>query len=207
MKTIEELESHLEGLLNPWAVSEFPGHRIRVSLFDKKTQRKKRKDASAEYWKPGEGEIRICFEPDTEVAAATATPATPPIVEPKPSVPRTSHLAELVRALNNAESRPGYGFVALKWFRDQVLPAVRPEWSEPETRTGVLREAIEKGLVLTNKVPNPKSPAFPVTAVRVNRSLPETAEILGTPPTSPEEFHPIGIRGEELSETVRRERR
>jgi hypothetical protein len=61
--------------------------------------------------------------------------------------------------------------------------------------------------VLTSKVPNPKSPAFPVTAIRLNRSLPEVAEILGAPAPPPAEFSPIAIRGEELSQTVLRERR
>ena len=81
-------------------------------------------------------------------------------------------MADLVRALDRAESRPGYGFVSLKWFRDGVLTAF--DWAQPDaTRQNVLREAIEKRLVLTSKAPNPKSPEFPVTAIRLNRLLPE----------------------------------
>jgi hypothetical protein len=118
-----------------------------------------------------------------------------------------SALTDLIRALNNTESRPGYSFVALKWFRDQVLPAVRPEWSAPEVRSAILRDAIDRRLVLKSPVPNPKSPAFPVTAIRLNRSLPEVAEILGAPAPPPTEFSPIAIRGEDLSQTVLRERR
>jgi len=71
----------------------------------------------------------------------------------------------------------------------------------------VLREAIEKRLVLTNKVPNPKSPQFPVTALRLNRSLPETQAILGTHDTTSSEFQPVAIRGEAISTTILRERR
>ena len=122
------------------------------------------------------------------------------------SVAASSALEDLVRSLDRAESKPAYDFVALKWFRDVVLPGVRPEMSSEE-RNLVLREAIEKRLVLTNKVPNPKSPQFPVTALRLNRSLPETQAILGTHDTTSSEFQPVAIRGEAISTTILRERR
>jgi hypothetical protein len=176
-----------------------------------KKQRKKRKNASADYWTPVTGgQILVSFEPEVETSPETlvaATPPTPPLSEVSQVQQPPSELVDLIRALNDAEARPGYGFVALKWFRDQVLPAVRPEWNVPEPRSAILRDAIERGLVLTSKVPNPKSPAFPVTAIRLNRSLPEVAEILGAPAPPPAEFSPIAIRGEELSQTVLRERR
>jgi hypothetical protein len=117
-----------------------------------------------------------------------------------------SPLEDLIRSLDRAESKPGYNFVALKWFRDVVLPGVRPDMSAEE-RNLVLRDAIEKRLVLTSKVSNPKSPEFPVTALRLNRSLPETQAILGIPDTALSEFQPVAIRGEALSTTILRERR
>ena len=211
MKKIQDVESHLEEVFSQLSSSEFPGYRIRVSLRDK-NQRKKRKTASAENWTPEVGDqILISFEPTTEAPAVKPDPAPLPVVAEQKTDSRTPHspnaITALVGALHSAESRPGYGFVALKWFRDVVLPAVRPEWAAADTRSAVLREAIERGFVLTCKVPNPKSPAFPVTAVRLNRSLPEIAEILGTPAPTPEEFRPIAIRGEGLSDTVLRERR
>ena len=80
--------------------------------------------------------------------------------------PASDPISDLVQALDRSESRPGYGFVALKWFRDVVLPAFR--WARLESaRQAILREAIEKRFVLTSKVPNPKSPEFPVTAIRL----------------------------------------
>jgi hypothetical protein len=89
-----------------------------------------------------------------------------------------------------------------------VLPAARPAWTDdPEARNRVLRDAIEKRFVLTSKVPNPKSPTFPVTAVRLNRSLPEIRAIFGASQELEAEFHPAEIRGELLSTTVLRERR
>jgi len=210
MKRIEDLQAHFEQIFAQPCSSEFPHYRIRVSLLDKK-QRKKRKNASADYWTPVTGgQILVSFEPEVETAPETrvaATPPTPPLSDVSQVQQPLSELVDLIRALNDAEARPGYGFVALKWFRDQVLPAVRPEWNVPEPRSAILRDAIERGLVLTSKVPNPKSPAFPVTAIRLNRSLPEVAEILGAPAPPPAEFSPIAIRGEELSQTVLRERR
>jgi hypothetical protein len=211
MQKIEDVESYLEQIFSKSCSSEFPGYRIRVSLLDK-NQRKKRKDASAWYWTPeAGGQILVSFEPEPQaipVGSASAVPpaAAPPKTDPTP--PRTSTaLSDLIRALNEAELRPGYGFIALKWFRDQVLPAVRPEWSAPDARSAILRDAIERGLVLTSKVPNPKSPAFPVTAVRLNRSAPQVAEALGAAAPAPDEFRPIPIRGESLSKTILRERR
>ena len=195
MKKIQDMESHLEQALAQLGSAEFPGYRIRVSLVDR-NQRKKRKDAAAGHWAPDAGgQILITFEPKPAETSA------------EPAQPASNTMADLIRALSRAESRPGYGFVALKWFRDQVLPAVRPDWGSPESRTAILREAIDAGMVLTSKVPNPKSPAFPVTAVRVNRSLPAVSAILGVPAAPPDEFRPVAIRGEGLSDTVLRERR
>jgi hypothetical protein len=190
---------------------QFPGYRPQVRLFDGKTDRKKKENAAAKCWSPESGEIRISFELDPGVSPASpVSMAVPPAVEAEPmSFEKPSEeLRDLVKSLDQAESRPGYDFVALKWFRDSVLPAARPAWTDnAEARNRVLRDAIEKRFVLTSKVPNPKSPAFPVTAVRLNRSLPEIRAILGTSQELEAEFHPAEIRGELLSTTVLRERR
>jgi len=148
----------------------------------------------AENWSADHGEIRVTFE-------AAPGPASPPESEVDNS------LAELICTLDRAELRPGYDFVALKWFRDSVLPAVRPSWAGPAGRTAVLGDAIERQIVLTSKVPNPKSPMFPVTAIRLNRSLPEVRRLLGAAGDASPGFHPVAIRGEALSATVLRERR
>ena len=90
-------------------------------------------------------------------------------------------LSDLIRALDRAESRPGYEFVALKWFRDTVLPAEGFPWaSDHSARQTVLRDAIDKRLILTSKMPNPRSLQFPVTAIRLNRLVPEVTGILGS---------------------------
>ncbi|MGD0872392.1 MAG: hypothetical protein ABSB88_22815 [Bryobacteraceae bacterium] len=214
--TIKDLEALIEQSL-PKSLGglpkefQFPGYRPQVRLVDRKTDRKKRQNASAGNWSPDSGEIRIRFELEAVTSPASAVPvAAPGLVKAEPmSFEKPSdELQDLIRSLDQAESRPGYDFVALKWFRDAVLPAARPAWTnDPEARNRVLRDAIEKRFVLTSKVPNPKSPTFPVTAVRLNRSLPEIRAILGASQGLESEFRPAAIRGEPLSATVLRERR
>ncbi len=119
--------------------------------------------------------------------------------------------AELLRALDRAESKPGWNFVPLKKFRDEILPTERPEYI-PSLRTDVeqrqmLQSVIDKRFVLVSKVPNPKAPQFPVTTVRLNRLMPQVKVALGQVVDFDQEFRPIEIRGEPLSETILRERR
>lgn len=217
--TIQEVESRLEEGLAKLRSPEYKslesllqplvpeGFRVHVSLVDKKG-RKKRKDASADKWSPELGEVRINFEPETKFLPAVQQRQSVSGTRSKDSAAAPDPLTYLVQALDRAEARPGYDFVALKWFRDVVLPAEGLDWAQSESmRQNVLREAIEKRLVLTSKVPNPKSPQFPVTAIRLNRLLPETLAKLGTGTVSNSEFDPVEIRGESLSATVLRERR
>jgi hypothetical protein len=208
---IEELESKVEEGLSKLRSPEFQpldieplapkGYRVHVSLTDKKG-RKKRKDASADNWSPESGEIRISFEPATESVVASGEAIK------QESTPTSDPVSDLVRALDRAESRPGYQFVALKWFRDVFLPGEGFAWARSEaSRQNVLREAIERRLILTSKVPNPKTPQFPVTAIRLNRLYEDTQALLGKGGVSNSEFDPVEIRGESLSTTVLRERR
>jgi hypothetical protein len=74
-------------------------------------------------------------------------------------------------------------------------------------RQAVLRESIERRLVLTSKVQNPKSPQFPVTAIRLNRLRTDTQGILRAESALDSDFDPVEIRGEGLSATVLRQRR
>jgi len=68
---------------------------------------------------------------------------------------------ELCAALAEAE-RGGHAFIALKWFRDSFLPRKAFRWNQhPESRQAVLAEAIQRGVVLTSKIANPKTPAYP----------------------------------------------
>jgi len=214
--TIQQVESQIEEALSKLRSPEYSalepllkplipkGYRAHVSLVDK-DQRKKRKNASADNWSPESGEVRIYFErlepgeqPVSNKSTATVTAHANATSGP---------VSDLVRALDRTEARPGYEFVALKWFRDVVLPE-QCEWARSESqRQTVLHEAIERRLILTSRVPNPKSPQFPVTAIRLNRLLPDIRTILGTQEDSAREFSPVAIRGESLSATILRERR
>lgn len=236
--TIEELEQELErGLTFPGAFQPLipPGYRPRVALHGE--ERRKKRTASAESWSPETGEIHIRFEPSAaSTTSPVANPPALSIIEKeKPAKlsreverfpreaaaddrqagagplekPATADpLADLIRALDRAESRPGYNFVALKWFRDSALLEEGFPWVRSDSaRRGVLRDAIDKRLILTNRVENPKSPQFPVTSIRLNRLLPEVQAILGKSGPHAEDFHPVEIRGESLSTTILRERR
>ncbi|MGH9533040.1 MAG: hypothetical protein ACRD2Q_11665, partial [Terriglobales bacterium] len=115
---------------------------------------------------------------------------------------------DLIQALHRAESQPGFGFVSLKWFRDAYLPRAGYSWAVSESsRQQALHDAIQEGVIVTSKVPNPRSPEFPVTAIRLNRASPETKAALGGQEAPAADFAPVKIPGENLSETVLRERR
>jgi hypothetical protein len=219
--TIEEVEARLEQGLAKLRSPEYKplaallqplipaGYRVRVSLVDKKG-RKKRKDASADNWSPGLGEVRVNFEPGVTCPEMSAVEARDLSVESTvvtSDATASSPNSDLVRALDRVESTSGYQFVSLKWFRDVALPREGFDWAQADAaRQDLLRDAIEKRLILTSKVPNPKSPQFPVTAIRLNRLLPEIQAILGEL-ISDSDFKPVDIRGEGLSATVLRERR
>jgi hypothetical protein len=178
-----------------------------------KNGRKKRRTASAEKnWSPETGEILISFSKDESAyqqgfgadVRQPQKPATPTreneiSAQSKsdgPSLP--AEIQELCRTLEDVE-RQGRAFVALKWFRDDVLPATGYAWAlHAEQRQKVLASAIEKGLVVTSRVPNPRSP-FPTTAIRLNRS-PVPAQSPG------QRYAPVRIQGEPLSRTILRDR-
>jgi len=211
---IDQLEPQLaQKLVNPLTdiLSELqyavPGkYKLRVSLLDA-NGRKKRSDASAQNWSPASGRIEIRFEPGPEEQNMTS-----PEADRGANSTFTSDSLQtgLLRALDRAESTPGWNFVSLKKFRDEILPCepfapggFQPtdiHWQE------AIRGAIEKRLVLTGRVQNPKSPQFPVTSIRLNRLMPEVQESLGLPKNKLG-FHPIHIKGEPLSATILRERR
>ena len=210
--TIEELQRELEqGFTIPSALQTLlpPGFRPHVSLYG--PNQKMRKNACAKNWSPESGEIHIRFERDE--AASSVESAQEAGLKPGRDghyrFPRelTQEESDLIRALDRAASRPGFNFVALKWFRDVVLPEERFAWAQSESaRNNVLREAIEKRLVLTGRIPNPRSPQFPVTTIQLNRQLPAVQAILGTSGPGGEDFSPVEIRGESLSTTILRER-
>lgn len=170
--------------------------------------RKKRSTAEFEgNWDPDADSIRIAFSPmeEEDDVAAEEPAAGPGSAE---MVPTDNRLLDLVRALDRAENRPGYDFVSLKWFRDTALSHEGYDWASDENaRHDLIREAIDRRWVLTNKVPNPRPPNFPVTAIRLNRLVPEVAAALGAQGHIVPPFRPVRIRGESLSATVLHDRR
>ena len=198
-----------ESLLKP-ITDAFPqarGINIEVEIWQE--NRRQRGDAAIERWQPArDGEIRIRFAAPVrsgswsrDYEASGAESADPPL-DPE------DLRRDLLESLEIAERRPGFDFVALKWFRDLFLPAECPDWAESRAlRDRAVRSAIEDGVILTNKVPNPKNPAFPVTAIRVNRAHPEVIGLLGEDDADGPRFRPVPIRGEPLSKTVLDERR
>ncbi|HEV2418000.1 MAG TPA: hypothetical protein VGX94_09355 [Terriglobia bacterium] len=153
---------------------------------------------------PREGPEQGVPADPTSPGAATASPNDS--ATPGPFV--TDRLCDLIRALDRAESRPGYEFVALKWFRDTALPAEGFSWaSDASTKQAILRDAIDRRLILTSRMPNPRSPQFPVTAIRLNRLMPGVKATLGGADDGASGFQPVPIRGENLSVTVLRDRR
>jgi hypothetical protein len=110
-----------------------------------------------------------------------------------------ARVKELCAALAEAE-RGGHAFIALKWFRDSFLPRKAFRWNQnPESRQAVLAEAIQRGVVLTSKIANPKTPAYPTTTIRLNRAeagMPEEAQ----------RFHPVAVHGDSIAEAIEEER-
>jgi len=219
----QQLESPLKVALKQLGYSVPENFRLRVSLLQA-DGRKKRSNASAETWAPESDRMEFWLEPsNSEMSVSpptghnsnisTGTSETQARVPPAGAGGSGSlHPAEvkLLRALDRAESTPGWSFVSLKRFRDDILPQesfaageaklTDVHWQE------LLRDAIEKKLILTRKVQNPKSPQFPVTAIRINRLLPEVQAVLGLAKKTLG-FHPIHIKGEPLSAVILRERR
>ena len=211
---LDDLE---QSLLKP-ILDAFPQARgMSIEVEIRQENRRTRGDTSVESWQPArDGEIRIHFGAP---ARAESRPRDYDAVGPRdydavgnesadPPLDAEDLRRDLLESLEIAERRPGFDFVALKWFRDLFLPAECPDWAESRPlRDRAVRSAIEDGVILTNKVPNPKNPAFPVTAIRVNRAHPEVIGVLGENDSSGPRFRPVSIRGEPLSKTVLDERR
>ncbi|WP_348263788.1 hypothetical protein P8935_04320 [Telmatobacter sp. DSM 110680] len=212
---IEEALSELAFSQDPGLVRALrflapPGYQAIVELCGE-NGRSKRRNASAESWSPEEDEVRIYFERLDENAAgpvrqsrasrASLEQSIEDEVEDEPALPADvdARVKELCAALAEAE-RGGHAFIALKWFRDSFLPRKAFRWNQhPESRQAVLAEAIQRGVVLTSKIANPKTPAYPTTTIRLNRAeagVPEEAQ----------RFHPVVVQGESISEAIQEER-
>ncbi|HEV2485656.1 MAG TPA: hypothetical protein VGT08_09005 [Terracidiphilus sp.] len=187
-----------------------PGYQAIVELCSE-SGRSKRRNASADTWSPEDDEVRIYFErtDDSEPAPrAGRSPRTFAVhvseeeddaQEAVLPADMDARVKELCAALAEAE-RGGHAFIALKWFRDSFLPRKTYRWNQhPETRQMVLAEAIQRGVVMTSKIANPKTPAYPTTTIRLNRAeagIPDEAQ----------RFHPVAVHGEPIAETMEEER-
>lgn len=209
MKTIKDVEEQVRAELSP-LLEQFellpPGYVCSVRLHGE--SRKKRQSALLEKnWHPDTDSIEISFERAARSPQDRPRQAAPPSPPPNATAAVSGALADLLRALDRAESRPGYSFVALKWFRDTALLSEGFAWSSSDSvRKSLLTEAIDNKLVLTSQVVNPKSP-YPTTAIRLNRLMPQVQAILGVEEQNLPGFSPLPIRGENLSATVLRDRR
>jgi hypothetical protein len=218
LQVSRDLRPFLKAALREVGYSVPDDHRLCISLVDG-SGRKKRSSAKADNWSPDSGQLQIWFEPGdvgsdevhmkgpTELlngSAAEVSSARPPIekTEAEPG------MVALIKALARAENTPGWSFVSLKKFRDEILPAEGlNELRSPIDQRHFLGDAINNKLVVTSRVANPKDPRFPVTTIRLNRVLPAVQKILCEQPTKSLDFAPIHIKGEPLSATVLRERR
>ncbi len=219
--TIPAAEEMIEEALNELAYSQDPGL-VRVLRFlappgyqaivelCSESGRSKRRNALADTWSPEDDEVRIYFERiDGEEPSPRLSRVSRPIAsraaEEEDEIGEVSpadldvRVKELCAALAEAE-RGGHAFIALKWFRDSFLPRKMFRWTQhPETRQDVLAEAIQRGVDLTSKIANPKTPAYPTTTIRLNR----------TEAGSPEEaqrFHPIEVLGEPVTVAIDEDR-
>jgi hypothetical protein len=186
-----------------------PGYQAIVELCSE-NGRSKRRNASADSWSPEEDEVRIYFEraDDSEapprhnrVQRNAAENDADEDDDQDAAIPADLDIRvkELCAALAEAE-RGGHAFIALKWFRDSFLPRKAFRWNQhPESRQAVLAEAIQRGVVLTSKIANPKTPAYPTTTIRLNRAeagIPEEAQ----------RFHPVAVHDGSIAEAIEEER-
>lgn len=217
LQVSRNLHPSLKSVLQQVGYSIPDGYRLCVSLVDA-SGRKKRSNAGADNWSPDSGRLEVWLEPgdpvsdglpidDPKAPSSDNAPQEPSERNPSASAEVQPGLSELIRALDDAESTPGWTFVSLKKFRDEILPSEDRKWLQTDvTQQNVLRYAIDNRLIITNKVANPKDSRFPVTTIRLNRLMPVVQEVLGQSKKSLD-FRPIRIKGEPLSATILRERR
>ena len=192
-----------------------PGYQAIVELCGE-NGRSKRRNAQAGSWTPEEDEVRIYFEridgdevidraddkPVAPIRARAGRAAGLPVEDGNADDGSSAlpadiddRIRELCATLAEAE-RGGHAFIALKWFRDSFLPRKAFSWNQsPESRQMILAEAILRGVVLTSKIPNPKTPAYPTTTIRLNRAE------AGVPEET-QRFRPVAVHGGSLADSM-----
>jgi len=186
------------------------------------TGRRKNRNASAGTWSPESGEIVVHCTPNSgeSPSESNVLSAAPPVKEFRASSNRamasrstapsknaasvadskSEQIRELCGVLAETE-RAGRSFIALKWFRDDVLAGKSFSWAQSaEGRQAVLANAIEQGALVTKKILNPRAPQFPTTTIALSRSY--------SAAQTPEQhrYAPVPVKGEPLSATLLRDR-
>ena len=208
MSTINDSRMKLEQILDvllPHYLPQTEGCSVEVVLIEDGL--KMHDGADSESWHPfNGGEIRIKFE------ASQVSPEVPAFEDDGYYTEEEEYddrgnswqnRYELIRSLQRAGRREGFEFVSLKWFRDLFLPAEQYAWTDSlEARSREIGEAIDDGAILTYKVPNTRSPEFPVTAIRLNHEHPDVRAVMGEAPSRSGGAPTVGMRSQNPSSTV-----
>lgn len=218
MKTIAEMETEVSRTVE--SSHHFDGFQAKATAYG--PQRKKKSTAPESAFQPGRDRFVIEYVPAASVparrsVAALIVPTSPAVSRQPyaaaPAVPRAEvsseldHAADLIRALADAEARPGFHFVGLKWFRDVGLTQRGLSWaSVPNARYTAVNTAIAQGCVIAEKLDNPNRPEHPTSVLKLNRSHPAVQAILNQPTRPGFNFPLVTVRGEPVSSTVIRDR-
>ena len=163
------LPRELKALL---ALSPPDGASVHVSLRQRDTGRQLRTSGPFQSWAPRACGAWVVYE----VAQGLGGLSGP---QPRTIEGSGNPLLDFISALDHVEKDPHLHFVSLKWFRDTYLPKRGYDWAnDPDLPRQMVHEAAEAEMILTSKVPNPKTPEFPVTTIQLNRSHPKVQRML-----------------------------
>jgi len=189
----------LEALFRP------PGYKPKIEICmpdgrDARQLRKKRPDAPLDSFNPRIDKLILSFEP-------TANRSSVPVPTRVGSDISARELEQAALTLLQAEDS-NQPFVGLKFFRDRLLSQASPAWAASESdRRTVLEALLHSSWVLTGKMPNPQTPDFPVTTIKLNRDHPAVQAILAAgPKTVFSGFRPVKQTGDPASLMLTRDR-
>jgi hypothetical protein len=172
LRELEErgaLPRELKALL---ALAPPDGASVHVSLRQRDTGRQLRTSGPFQSWAPRACGAWVIYE----VAQGLGGLSGP---QPRTIEGSGNPLLDFISALDHVEKDPHLHFVSLKWFRDTYLPKRGYDWAnDPDLPRQMVHEAAEAEMILTSKVPNPKTPEFPVTTIQLNRSHPKVQRML-----------------------------
>ena len=120
-----------------------------------------------------------------------------------PAAPAALNVTEaIIRTLSGAEER--LEFVALSFLRDTLIPEATS--LSAGAAAMAIHESIRDGLLLTDRIENPRNAKRPTTTVRLNRAHPMVQELAPDVAVA-RHFEPIAMPGAPLSSTVSEDRR